>query len=174
MGHHGNWAARGYGYAVENLRNGRSATESIAEAERHVSHTPFLRHLHRTIIAPAAYESGLSAALGWLREADAFCTAANERALQRRIRQALTTIGAKVPRTSAGTVPPHLAGLGITARETEILRLVNAGFSNHDIAGRLFISVRTVESHISSMLQKTGGNTREQLPLVNGGEDSDA
>ena len=81
--------------------------------------------------------------------------------------QAMVTIGAKVPRTAAGTVSPHLARLGITARETEVLRLVNAGLSNHDIAGRLFLSVRTVESHISSMLQKTGRCSREQLPLAN-------
>jgi DNA-binding NarL/FixJ family response regulator len=42
--------------------------------------------------------------------------------------------------------------------------LVNTGHSNTDIARRLFISVRTVESHVSSMLQKTGLGSREQLP----------
>ena len=118
------------------------------------------------IAAPVVVEAEGRNAVGWLREADAFCTAAGERGLQHRVRHALATIGAKVPRTSAGTVPPHLARLGITARETEILRLVNVGLSNHDIADRLFISVRTVESHISSMLQKAGRNSREQLPLA--------
>ena len=52
-------------------------------------------------------------------------------------------MGAKVPASTA-TVPPHLARLGITAREAEILRLVNAGLSNADISQRLFISTRTV------------------------------
>jgi DNA-binding NarL/FixJ family response regulator len=118
----------------------------------------------RTIIAPAVYKAGMEAAAeGWLREADAFCSAAGERALQRRVRHILGSIGVKVPRGSTG-VPPHLARLGITARETEILRLVNAGLSNADISHRLFISTRTVESHVSSMLQKTGLTTREQLP----------
>jgi DNA-binding CsgD family transcriptional regulator/tetratricopeptide (TPR) repeat protein len=169
LGHHCNWAARAYGNAVQDLRKGRSGTESIAEAEEKVRHTPFMRHWLRTIIVPvvAGGGGGVETAVAWLREADAFCTAAGERALQRRVRRALGTIGAKVPRTSAGTVPPHLARLGITARETEILRLVNIGLSNHDIADRLFISVRTVESHISSMLQKAGRNRREQLPLAN-------
>ena len=69
------------------------------------------------------------------------------------------------------TVPPHLARLGITAREVEILRLVNAGLSNADISHRLFISTRTVESHVSSMLQKTGLTTREQLPSASTAED---
>jgi DNA-binding CsgD family transcriptional regulator len=167
LGHHANRAARAYANAVRDLRNGRSATQSIAEAENYVQRTPFIRHLLRTIIAPVVAEGGgVDTAVGWLREADAFCTAAGERALQRRVHHALGTIGAKVPRASRGTVPPHLARLGITARETEILGLVNAGLSNTEIAHRLVISVRTVESHISSMLQKAGRTSREQLPLA--------
>jgi DNA-binding CsgD family transcriptional regulator len=166
LGHHANWAARAYGNAVQKLRGGRSAAEEIAEAESHLQPTPYLRHLLRTIIAPVVLTCGVDTAAGWLREADAFCSAAGERALQHRVRHALATIGAKVPRTSTGTVPPHLAGLGITARETEVLRLVNTGLSNTDIASRLFLSVRTVESHVSSMLQKTGREGREQLPLA--------
>ena len=167
LGHHANWAARAYAYAIWQLRQGRSPADSIAEAEHLVRDTPYMRHYLRTAVAAAAFDGGLEAAEGWLREADAFSSAAGERALQRRIRHTLATIGAKVPRTSTGTVPPHLAKLGITARETEILRLVNSGLSNTDIAGQLFLSVRTVESHISSMLQKTGRDRREQLPSAN-------
>jgi DNA-binding CsgD family transcriptional regulator/tetratricopeptide (TPR) repeat protein len=163
-GHHVNWAARGFATAVSDVRGGRSAAESIAEAEYYVRHTPYMRHLLHTMIAPTLYSIGVEAALGWLREAEAFCSAAGERALQRRIRNELRSIGAKVPRDSTSAVPPHLARFGITARELEILRLVNAGLSNADISHRLFISTRTVESHVSSMLQKTGRATREQLP----------
>jgi DNA-binding CsgD family transcriptional regulator len=172
IGHHANWAARSYGAAVWDLRHGRSAAESIGEADHRVRHTPLHRHMLRTIIAPVVHQSGLTPlAEGWLREADAFCGAAGERALQRLIRSTLASIGAKVPKGSTSLVPPHLAKLGITARETEILRLVNAGLSNADISHRLFISTRTVESHVSSMLQKTGLNAREQLPSASGGED---
>ncbi|HET9564246.1 MAG TPA: helix-turn-helix transcriptional regulator [Mycobacterium sp.] len=64
-----------------------------------------------------------------------------------------------------------MARLGFTARETEVLRFVNAGLSNTDIASRLFISSSTVESHVSSMPQKTGQATREQLPSVSRAED---
>jgi DNA-binding CsgD family transcriptional regulator len=167
LGHHTNWAARAYAHAVWDLRQGRSPADSIAEAEHLVRDTPYMRHYLRTVIAAAAFDGGLESAEGWLREADAFSSAAGERALQRRIRHTLATIGAKVPRTSTGTVPPHLAKLGITARETEILRLVNSGLSNTDIAGQLFLSVRTVESHVSSMLQKTGRDSRDQLPSAN-------
>jgi DNA-binding CsgD family transcriptional regulator len=171
-GHHANWAARRYGAAVWELRHGQSASESIAEADHLVRHTPLHRHMLRTIIARVVYQAGLQPlAEGWLREADAFCSAAGERALQRRVRSTLASIGAKVPKGSASAVPPHLARLGITARETEVLRLVNAGLSNADISHRLFISTRTVESHVSSMLQKTGLGTREQLPSASTAED---
>jgi len=172
IGHHANWAARRYGAAIWELRNGRSPSESIAEADYLVRHTPFHRHMLRTIIAPVVSKAGIEAvAEGWLREADAFCSAAGERALQRRVRHILSSIGAKVPRGSKSAVPPHLARLKITARETEILRLVNAGLSNADISHRLFISTRTVESHVSNMLQKTGVNTREQLPSASSAGD---
>jgi len=172
IGHHANWAARRYGAAIWELRNSRSPSESIAEADYLVRHTPFHRHMLRTIIAPVVYQAGMEAEVqGWLREADAFCSAAGERALQRRVRHILGSIGVKVPRGSTSAVPPHLARLGITARETEILRLVNAGLSNAEISHRLFISTRTVESHVSSMLQKTGLTTREQLPSASSAGD---
>jgi DNA-binding CsgD family transcriptional regulator len=171
IGHHANWAARSYGAAVWDLRHGRSAAESIGEADHRVRHTPLHRHMLRTIIAPVVHQSGLTPlAEGWLREADAFCGAAGERALHRLVRRTLASVGAKVPKGSPSAVPPHLARLGITARETEILRLVNAGLSNADISHRLFISTRTVESHVSSMLQKTGRTTREQLPSASPAE----
>ena len=51
-----------------------------------VRDTPYMRHYLRTVVAAAAFAEGLKAAEGWLREADAFCSAAGERALQRRIR----------------------------------------------------------------------------------------
>jgi DNA-binding CsgD family transcriptional regulator len=172
IGHHANWAARGYGTAVWELRKGRSPSESIAEADHLVRHTPVHRHMLRTTIAPVVHQAGMeSVAEGWLREADAFCSAAGERALQRLVRRTLASVGAKVPKGSTSAVPLHLARLGITAREAEILRLVNAGLSNADISHRLFISTRTVESHVSSMLQKTGLTTREQLPSASTAED---
>jgi DNA-binding CsgD family transcriptional regulator len=166
MGHHANRAAHAYGTAVARMRRGESATASIAEAEHHVRPAPFMRHMLRTIAAPALFAAGFKEAESWLREADAFCGDSGEGALQRRVRAALGTIGAKVARLKPGLVPPHLAKLGVTARETEILRLVKAGLSNAEIANRLVISVRTVESHVSSMLLKTGKESRDQLPSL--------
>jgi predicted ATPase/DNA-binding CsgD family transcriptional regulator len=43
---------------------------------------------------------------------------------------------------------------GLTAREHEVLRLVAAGASNQEIADTLFISIRTVQTHVSHILAK--------------------
>ena len=51
-------------------------------------------------------------------------------------------------------MPDELATAGVTAREAEVLRLLGDGLSNAAIAERLFLSVRTVETHVSSLLAK--------------------
>jgi len=51
-------------------------------------------------------------------------------------------------------------GGGLSARETEVARLVAEGLTNRIIADRLVISERTVESHVSSILRKLGVGSR--------------
>ncbi|MBE1558641.1 helix-turn-helix transcriptional regulator [Nonomuraea africana] len=50
--------------------------------------------------------------------------------------------------------------LGLTAREFEVLKLVTRGMSNREIAGELFISVKTVSVHVSNILGKLGASSR--------------
>ncbi|GAB3144243.1 ATP-binding protein [Microbispora hainanensis] len=54
-------------------------------------------------------------------------------------------------------------GVEISPREAEVLELVGAHLSNAEIAARLCISVRTVESHVSSLLRKLEVQDRRAL-----------
>ncbi|QKG58276.1 response regulator transcription factor [Hymenobacter sp. BRD128] len=54
--------------------------------------------------------------------------------------------------------PPALSS-GFSARELEVLRLVVDDCCNEEIASRLFLSVRTVESHRRTLLHKAGTRT---------------
>jgi predicted ATPase/DNA-binding CsgD family transcriptional regulator len=55
---------------------------------------------------------------------------------------------------------------GVSAREAEVLALLGRHLTNAEIAGRLFISVRTVESHVSSLLRKLGVTDRRALATL--------
>lgn len=56
------------------------------------------------------------------------------------------------------------AGNGVLGkREADVARLVADGLSNKQIGARLFISERTVDSHVRSILNKLGVNTRAQI-----------
>jgi ATP/maltotriose-dependent transcriptional regulator MalT len=57
-------------------------------------------------------------------------------------------------------VAPELARLGLTTRESEVLSLVADGFSNGQIAERLFITRKTASVHVSNILAKLGVGTR--------------
>ena len=59
----------------------------------------------------------------------------------------------------------------LSDREREVLRLLALGHTNQEIAKRLFISVRTAETHRAHIMQKLGLRTRAELvryALVNG------
>jgi two-component system, NarL family, response regulator NreC len=52
---------------------------------------------------------------------------------------------------------------GLTEREVEVLRLIALGHTNSEIAGQLYLSVRTVESHRAHVQQKLRLSTRAEL-----------
>lgn len=52
----------------------------------------------------------------------------------------------------------------LTPREREICELIAEGLRNHEIAQRLFLSVRTVESHVLSARGKLGAARRSDIP----------
>jgi DNA-binding CsgD family transcriptional regulator len=56
--------------------------------------------------------------------------------------------------------PPPTYPNDLTQREVEVLRLIAAGLSNQEIADRLVISERTVNSHLVHIFNKLGVNSR--------------
>lgn len=56
--------------------------------------------------------------------------------------------------------------LVLTAREIQILRMLELGLSNRDIADRLCIAVHTVKNHVHSLLAKLGVSTRAQAAAL--------
>ena len=56
--------------------------------------------------------------------------------------------------------------LGLTRREIEVARLVTAGKSNREIAAELFLSEKTVETHLSNVFTKLGVTSRAAVAAV--------
>jgi DNA-binding NarL/FixJ family response regulator len=51
----------------------------------------------------------------------------------------------------------------LSAREREVLRLIARGYTYREVAGELHLSVKTVETHVSSVLRKLQLSNRHQL-----------
>ncbi|MGD8967964.1 MAG: response regulator transcription factor [Anaerolineae bacterium] len=75
-----------------------------------------------------------------------------------------------LPPEIASVVVRHLAGEGpaepgtgpLTDRELQVLELAAQGLTNHEIAQRLYISVRTVEAHLTHVYDKLGVASRTE------------
>ena len=53
-----------------------------------------------------------------------------------------------------------VSSVGLSLRETEVLRLVAAGFTDLEIAQRLVLSPRTIHAHLRSIYRKMGVSSR--------------
>ena len=74
------------------------------------------------------------------------------------------TVVESLARNAGGRAPAEDDGLDgvLSARESEVLRLLADGLTDRAIAGALAISPRTVESHVSSLLRKLGVRNRAE------------
>ncbi|UMG93124.1 helix-turn-helix transcriptional regulator [Nocardioides sp. TF02-7] len=126
---------------------------------------PWLEIHARLLVARAAAADGWGEPEQWFRHALDGLLGLGQTEAASACRAAMREAGVAVPRRAAGSdrVPPHLQRLGVTAREYDVLELVVAGLSNRDIAERLFLSVRTVETHVARLLQRTGSAERGGL-----------
>jgi DNA-binding CsgD family transcriptional regulator len=136
-----------------------------AGAAHFAPYAPWWNHLARRLVAAHALRDGWGEPVEWMRDAAHEFDAMSHRKLAAACRGVLRRAGARVPRAGRGTakVPPDLRRLGVTSREMDVFNLVGRGLSNAQIAGELFISPKTVETHVASLIAKTGMSGRREL-----------
>ncbi len=146
---------------------GTARTELAEEGKTRLApFAPWWNHLARRLIAAAALQDGWGqpvdlAARGhqptsrrpgtaaWRRRAGACCA-----------RQAP---GYRVLAGARPRYPPRCAGSASPAGRWTCTCWSRSGFSNTEIAERLFISPKTVETHVASLISKTGQGGRREL-----------
>ena len=102
-----------------------------------------------------------------LRQAHAECLRLGARPLATLVARKLRESGARsVPRGPRATTRANEAEL--TPRELDVLALAAEGRRNAEIAGRLFLSTRTVEHHVSAIRRKLGARTRGEAVAAAG------
>lgn len=90
-----------------------------------------------------------------------------ERTGSRMLRQAAVVEQRRVGGRAGRLVEPCLAPRwGLTRREWEVARLVAGGASNADIAGQLYVTVKTVEAHLTRIFRKVGTTSRSGLAAL--------
>jgi two-component system response regulator NreC len=139
---------------------GRSSLEVIPEIRAAVPETAIvvLTMQEEPAFARAALSAGASGYV--LKEA------ADEELLQavRMAADGETHLDARLgARLAAEAVAPPVPPDDLTEREVEVLRLIALGHTNSEIAGQLYLSVRTIESHRAHIQHKIRRNSRADL-----------
>jgi len=158
----------GYARATAQAAGGdpRAAEVAFEEAERAADRYPVFRAIALRLVAEVAIAHPFGEPVEWLRDAEAAFLSRRLHRIASACRALLGKAGVQVSRrrgVADATLSADLLRLGITAREAEVLELVGERLSNKEIAGRLYLSPRTVEKHVASLLRKTGMADRATL-----------
>jgi DNA-binding CsgD family transcriptional regulator len=165
------WLAYAAAVLAGRAGNAAHATALAAEGDECFQpYAPWWNHLARRLVVEDAIRDGWGNPTAWMCEAIRDFDASGHRRLAKACRVVLRRSGERVPRTGRGTaqVPAQLRRLGVTSREMDVFVLAAQGLSNADIAARLYISAKTVETHIASLVAKTGRDGRRDL-IANAG-----
>jgi DNA-binding CsgD family transcriptional regulator len=152
--------------AVAAGRRGRSreAATRFAAGDETLSQVPWLRRLLRLFALEAAVVDGWGDPVPALRADLSEHERAGELQLARTCRDLLRRAGVPTRRgRGESVVPPGLRAVGVTSREMDVLTLLVSGRTNTEIAERLYLSPRTVETHVTHLLGKTGTANRSAL-----------
>ncbi|MEP6463471.1 MAG: AAA family ATPase [Frankiaceae bacterium] len=165
-----NWENRallGYAEAVAAGRRGdqAAAERAFAAADAPMSALPWWQHRIRLLVASDAVTDGWGEPVRWAHEAWVVFQSRGDNELVTRCRAVFAQAGVPIRRNGRGdsAVPAQLAGYGITRREMDVLALAGEGLTKTEIADRLVLSPKTVESHLSHLRRKTGTLSRNAL-----------
>jgi DNA-binding CsgD family transcriptional regulator len=158
-----------YAAAIGLGRSGRSqeAAAALAEGDRLLEPAPWFLHIGRRLVSDVALEDGWGEPARWLSEAEAFFDRHGYQPVASACRSLLRRCGIRpaAPRGRASVPEPFLAA-GVTEREMEVLTVVSDGLSNREIAARFFLSPKTVEKHVASLMDKLHVRSRAQLAAM--------
>jgi DNA-binding CsgD family transcriptional regulator/tetratricopeptide (TPR) repeat protein len=137
----------------------------MTEFEQVAAPYPLGRHLGLRLAAEAAIVDGWGRPGQWLRSAEQHFHAAGNPRVAAACRALLRRAGERAPQRRHGieAVPAQLRRIGVTVREYEVLELVADRLTNQEIGQQLFVSPRTVETHVTRLLAKTGLPDRTAL-----------
>ena len=155
-----------YARAIRAGRQGDGDSANAAMAEGDLVMPPgWRRHHARRVLADAALDVGWGDPEAWAGEAIEFFDRVGMPGLTATCRATLRRAGVPVRRRGRGEspVPEELQTLGVTSREMDVLNLVANRLANREIAEQLFLSPRTVETHVSNLQRKTGTANRRDL-----------
>jgi DNA-binding CsgD family transcriptional regulator len=158
--------AVGPGLVATGLR--ACAAGDIATGALQLHGFPWFRHLAWLRATDVAHSGASAEFAAGLTEAMDFFRACGNEELARSCRAHLRSAGAKVRRRGRGraVVPAKLRTSGVTSREMDVLELVGQGLRNREIAQRLFLSPRTVETHLQSLGRKLEAPSRARLTAI--------
>ena len=163
-GHTAPWIKGELVFWQSRARRDCTIPEDIAEPYRHLLEGRWRESAAAWARLGMPYEQALALAEGsevYLREALLILTGLGEGPLAAIVRRRLRECGAKgVPRGPRETTRANPAGL--TTKEIEILALLALGKSNSEIGRRLHRSTKTIDNHVSAILDKLTVKTRAE------------
>jgi DNA-binding CsgD family transcriptional regulator len=147
----------------------RAAREAIPLADS--TGNPLLGARARALLGAALARLGEGeSAISELEVAERTLAEAGAKREADAVAQELRRLGWRGPRRPRGAGAARGAG-ALSARELEVATLVAAGKRNREVAAALFLSEKTVESHLARIYDKLGVRSRAALATILAGED---
>jgi DNA-binding NarL/FixJ family response regulator/tetratricopeptide (TPR) repeat protein len=142
----------------------RSARESVAAAE--AIGATLQGGCSRLLLGKALVAEGnRSEAIEVLREAERELDRCGSERMRDEARRELRRLGARAE--ARGPATPEDSGIAsLTPREAEISELITQRLTNREIAAQLFLSEKTIESHIRNVFHKLGASSRVEVARI--------